>query len=259
MSKQDGGLQMSRPPNSNSPCSRATAQINPRLEKNLAAYIAAAGAAGLGLLAAPQLAEGKVVYTPANIAVNGTTNIDLNHDGLADFVLGYHELDKSIVLAVGPLVTGNEMKLANGGAAAGFFGVPVGPGGQFAATNSYSFGLIMAVAGSYSVTWFFGPWANATNRYLGFKFLINGQTHYGWARMSVADYIHGGQVVLTGYAYETTPNTPIIEGHTHAGNADNLSPSNLLVPSSQPASLGMLALGADALALWRREDDSTPN
>lgn len=244
---------------SNSPRNRATAQINSRLEKSLAAYMAAAGAAGVGLLAAPQLAEGKVVYTPANIAVNGTTNIDLNHDGIADFVLGYHELDKSLVLAVGPLVTGNEMKLAEGGAAAGFFGVPVGPGGQFAATNSYSFGLIMAVAGSYSVTWFFGPWANATNRYLGFKFLINGQTHYGWARMSVADYIHGGQVVLTGYAYETTPNTPIIEGHISGPEkAGSFAPAEL-TPTPQSASLGMLARGADGLALWRREEEAATN
>jgi hypothetical protein len=62
-------------------------------------------------------------------------------------------------------------------------------------------------------------------------------------------------VILSGYAYETTPNTTIIEGHTHTTSASNIAPSDLLAPNPQPATLGMLARGADALALWRREDD----
>ena len=235
---------------------RQPSPVNAKLNQRLIAYVAAAGAAGVGLLAASQTAQAKIVYTPTNTAINGTTKIDLNGDGITDFVIDYQELDKSIVLAVRPLVTGNEMRTTGGGAAAGFFGVPVGPGEKFAATNSYSFGLIMAVAGSFSQTWFFGPWANATNRYLGFKFLINGQTHYGWARMSVGDYLHSsGKVVLNGYAYETTPNTTIIEGHISGGTADNLAPADSLAPISQPATLGMLARGADSLVLWRRKDD----
>jgi|SRR5271165_4064785 len=241
---------------SSKPNRRSTTLINSKLEKNLAAYIAAATAAG-GMLALAPSAEAKVVYTAANTVINGKTTLDLNHDGIADFVIGYQELDKSIVLFVGPQVAGNEMRLASGGAAAGFFGVPVGPGEKFAATNSYSWGLIMAVAGSYSVTWFFGPWANATNRYLGLKFLINGQVHYGWARLSVPDYIHGHAVILTGYAYETTPNTNIIEGHISGPEkADMLAPPDLLAPTPQGASLGMLARGADSLAIWRRDEES---
>jgi hypothetical protein len=105
----------------------------------------------------------------------------------------------------------------------------------------------------YSFSSFFGPFANATNRYLGFKFLVNGQVHYGWARMTVTNSLRN--VVLTGYAYETTPNTTIIEGHLSGGTATNLAPADLLSPASQPATLGMLARGADALTLWRREDD----
>ena len=106
---------------------------------------------------------------------------------------------------------------------------------------------------AYGISRSYGLWANVTNRYLGFKFLINGQVHYGWARVSVTNSIR--TVVLTGYAYETTPNTNIIEGHISGSSADNLMPVDLLAPVPQPASIGMLARGADALALWRREED----
>ena len=50
-----------------------------------------------------------------------------------------------------------------------------------------------------------GEWAYATNRNLGLKFSIQGETHHGWARLSV--YVVKGRPyvrsTLTGYAYET--------------------------------------------------------
>jgi len=50
-----------------------------------------------------------------------------------------------------------------------------------------------------------GEWAYATNRKLGLKFSIQGETHHGWARLSV--YVVKGRPyvrsTLTGYAYET--------------------------------------------------------
>jgi len=235
--------------------SRPTVPLNSKLNQHLAAYVAAASAAGVAVLAAAPQAEAKVVYTPAHTFINGSTTIDLNHDGTADFMLGFHELSKAIVLAVAPEVKGNEI-LMKGEVAAGIFGQPVGPGEKFAASTGGYGWMLMADAGSYSVTWFFGPWANTTNRYLGFKFLINGQAHYGWARLSVGNYLHSETaVVLTGYAYETEPNTKIIDGYLTDGTSDNLTPTDLLAPAPQPAGLGMLARGADALAIWRREDD----
>jgi hypothetical protein len=104
----------------------------------------------------------------------------------------------------------------------------------------------------------YGPWADVTNRYLGFKFLINGQVHYGWARLSVAKYLQS--VLLTGYAYETTPNKTIIEGHISGPEtADAFVPANPLTPGAKPATLGMLARGSDGLALWRREEEAVAN
>ena len=110
-----------------------------------------------------------------------------------------------------------------------------------------------------------GQWVNVFNRYLGLKFQINGETHFGWARMSMKfSFFQKSESVLNGYAYETQPNTPITAGQQH-GEADGVRierdvqaepgpRSSLIAPrAAQPASLGALALGAAGLALWRPE------
>ena len=81
-----------------------------------------------------------------------------------------------------------------------------------------------------------GPFANVTDGYLGLKFEINGQTHYGWARFNVST--SGWNTIdatLTGYAYEDQADTPI-----HIG------------PVPEPGTLGLLALGFLGLGAWRR-------
>ena len=107
-----------------------------------------------------------------------------------------------------------------------------------------------------------GLWNNVKNRYLGLKFTINGTTHFGWARLNVTWTTmfgnHKVTGVLTGYAYETVPNKPIVTGKTKGPEDEgNLEPSNsaaLTVPASRPAKLGMLAMGAPGLSIWRREE-----
>jgi hypothetical protein len=237
---------------------RSTSPLNSKLDKKIAAYMAVAAAAGVSLLAA-QLAEARVVYTPTNVVLTSSIPIDLNNDGVVDFALnefdpyGLHER----FLVASPQVTGNAVRL-NGSAACGFFGVPVGPGEKFGTTSYFGHGVFMAGFFQYSHSSSFGAWTNVTNRYLGFKFLINGQTHYGWARVTVTNQLLN--VALTGYAYETIPNKNIIEGHTSgAERAIDVTPSEILAPAAQPVTLGMLARGADGLSIWRREDESAIN
>jgi len=52
-------------------------------------------------------------------------------------------------------------------------------------------------------------------RYLGLEFLINGEVHFGWARLTVTCKDLRVLATLSGYAYETVPNTPIIAGQTN--------------------------------------------
>jgi len=72
---------------------------------------------------------------------------------------------------------------------------------------------------------------------MGIRFKIKGKSHFGWARLSVTEAAigpayHRIYATLTGYAYETIPNKPIIAGRTHG-------PDVIL----KRATLGALALG----------------
>ncbi len=59
------------------------------------------------------------------------------------------------------------------------------------------------------------------NRYLGVKFLISGQTHYGWIRLTVITEPRGMSATITGYAYETIANKPIKAGQTSEAAAES--------------------------------------
>jgi hypothetical protein len=59
-----------------------------------------------------------------------------------------------------------------------------------------------------------GAWQNVTNHYLGIRFKINGQAHYGWARLTVLEGRFGPIITLTGYAYESVAGAPIVAGQT---------------------------------------------
>jgi hypothetical protein len=79
-----------------------------------------------------------------------------------------------------------------------------------------------------------------TNRYLGLKFVITGKVHFGWARLNVSCSSQGSTItaLLTGYAYETVPNQPIVTGREKSKDI------------SEGATLGRLAKGA-GLSPWR--------
>jgi hypothetical protein len=103
------------------------------------------------------------------------------------------------------------------------------------------------VSGNYGC----GYWGDAQGRFLGLEFTVQGQKHFGWARLN-------GTATLTGYAYETVPNKPIRAGQT-GPVADNLLPELRSAPPSsaslQPPALGLLALGWRGLDAWRKEPE----
>lgn len=240
-----------------SPRRRTITRISPKLDKKLGMYMAAAGAAGVGLT---NTAQAKVVYTPANITVPypGCTPIDFNADGIVDLniCLGYG--DKSFQLfASSP--TGNGVRITTVLPVAGVFGVPVGPGEKFASSFRPMYYKAFGYYGKPSSYQWVGPWANVIDRYLGVKFLISGKPHFGWVRLST---FKTHNPVISGYAYETVPNVSIKDGAVSGtAKVGYLQPPDLQIPASQPASPGMLARGAQGIVIWRREEEvlsSTP-
>jgi hypothetical protein len=206
----------------------------------------------VGLLGLVQLAEGKIVYTPANSQVQSQLRIDLNHDGVTDFyIFSSHTLGNS--LSITPRQANETAEQWSKGhicAAALKEGVTVGPESRFRRKRFGLFLLRMTNLGYTS----FGPWRHLDGqRYLGLKFVVDGKTHYAWARLKIDKEFY----TLTGYAYETIPNKPIITGATKGTDDVPEGPdAAVTMPGPEPASLGALALGAPGLSIWRREEES---
>jgi hypothetical protein len=244
-------------------------------QQRLAMYALSAGAAGAGILCSAPAAEAKVVYTPAHVDVTiGEVPLDLNHDGINDFNLLVNGRtnghSNSNYLSAVPAASGNRV-WGHGGA--GHWGrtiafdLPPGatvgpkqeaaqPGGEKVLALLYS----VRTTGGRSYGGFAGDWANdgqgVNGRYLGFAFTIDGETHFGWARLNV-HFLVGAlpKAILTGYAYETEPNKAIVTGNTQDAESA-ADPSVGLIAQGLPLmspTIGALALGANGLSLWRRE------
>ena len=221
---------------------RSTARLSDSVHGQLNMYALAAGAAGVGVLALVQPAEGRIVYTSAHQVINKSGvayNLDLNHDGKADFILWasswcFSDFCMSQLIAR-PVRGSKGVEGPSGGSVWGS-AYALNRGSRIGPSRPFSAGVMVAEWSGY----FHGHWVNVKNRYLGLKFQIKGKTHYGWARLSVQAKSQIS-ATLTGYAYETIANKPIIAGKTNGPD----------VITVQPASLGHLAAGASAIPVWR--------
>jgi len=224
-------------------------------------YSLTAGAAGVGMLALAQPSEAKVIYTPAHVKFGRNTEflLDLNHDGITDFHLINNFSNFGNRISYRLFVSAyNQPNSIQGveDAAALKVGAQIGPKQHFSHRATL---MAHFYTSSGQVLTSSGPWKNVKNRYLGLKFSVNGKIHYGWARLSVSvhEQVYGISGVLTGYAYETIPNKPIITSKTQGteeGSDGEANPATLDKSTLQSANLGLLAAGAPGLSIWRREE-----
>ena len=231
---------------------RSTARLSDSIHRQLNMYALAATAAGVGALTWAQPAEGKIIYTKADkvIGPKTTFHLDVNHDGINDFDLK----DTMTYFSTGGVraalsVLPDQPKNAAWGhavytvgyASALFANVQVGPKGRFLggaglmAESSISGGR----PSIFSCT---GPWANVANRYLALKFVIKGKPHFGWARLNVSCSGTRVTATLTGYAYESIANRPILTGKERGAD----EPDDPIVAGDSSTTLGQLAQGAKA-------------
>jgi hypothetical protein len=228
---------------------RTPSQLSESMHKHLNAYALAATAAGVGALALTPPAEAKIVYTPAHhtIRKGQAYSIYFNHGRIPDFNV--------VIKASGQVfcVEGETYNnhIYNGVMINGTTGQGGGVGVTFKRgreiPGNYPSGSNGLLAGyNWLLSRYSGNWLPDKNRYLGMKFLIARVWHYGWARVSVRSHTHPFRVtgLVTGYAYETIPNKPIIAGATKGPDAATV----------QPATLGHLAAGASAIPAWRTDN-----
>ena len=242
------------------------------LSRHINSYAIGATAAGVSALALAPLAQAKVVYTPVQVNLVGPHSfyqIDLNHDGIVDF-----SLSNAVTITTDQFFWQLLLGIPVGNAALGTFvghgfpidaramnsGSKIGPGGAFYQSR----GMLASVyygGGGLNVQ---GNWADVSNRYLGVRFQINGETHFGWVRLNVQ--INTTKLTVfsrvTGYAYETTPNQAIDAGETHddvevrGSSFSSPSAASKDTTGVHSSMLGALALGSDGIAIWRPDEES---
>lgn len=233
------------------------------LEHRTTTYSIAAAAAGVSLLALAAPAEGKVVITThISIQVTSTVSLDLNHDGVPDIEFikcGYHSGGTncpnlplgaySTHLSANGLNGGGILDSKQTGALNLARSAPIGKSGYF---GKYAF-MAGRAGTAYTTATPVGNWGSGQpNRFVGVKISINGTTHYGWVRITVKNPKTKGSLTatITEYGYETIANKKVLAGvpSNHAEVPEDAD------ARAAGASLGMLALGAEGLPAWRREE-----
>jgi len=170
------------------------------LENRLLKYSLAAGAVLFGA----KVGNAQVIYTnPADQINVSEFSIDFNGDGTIDLdVKAYPGPHGSVArsdidIATGK-VQGYNRSLYHLGSALNS-SISIGPSKNFSGTFQN------LVYSSY------GQWPGKNQKFLGVKFTISGQTHYGWVRLScssTAPY----KLTVYDYAYQATANTAISSG-----------------------------------------------
>jgi hypothetical protein len=245
---------------------RTPSELSQSVHERLNMYALAASAAGVGTLVLAHPAEAKIVYTPTHVIIglHGSYKLDLNHDGKTDFNFlqsffisqtygeSYQEILTVVPLGENQVIGGVTQTQINSHYAVALApGVRIGPKGRFSKGPNG-----MAWFGTGFTTWCGGHWFDVKNRYLGLEFRVKGKLHYGWARLNVTCTTSQRKATgtLTGYAYETIPNKPIIAGKTHGTDDAEPAPASVTKHTPEQPTLGMLALGSLALSIWRREE-----
>jgi hypothetical protein len=165
--------------------------------------------------------------------------IDLNSDGSDDYdivttgfgmscaAVGMNEIACGLIFGF-PEVGGQAQKIHSGaiiGAYQDGYNYDWTPG----------FGAMVSINGITFPPLIYGYWGSNRD-YLGLRFNIAGQTHYGWIQMYLPATEGAGFV--EGFAYETEPNTPILAG----------------IP--EPSTMALGVLGISSFLLHRRRKAS---
>jgi hypothetical protein len=147
----------------------------------------AVGALLMSLLAFVPTATAEVVYTPVNVTIsgNGSIKIDLNHDGISDFVI--RSVSQLTVCGDrGGLIGSTKITPTTGnGIVVSYLnfaellgsGIPIGAGADFYKAQTVVTQFFICSSGTHTA-----------GGYLGLEFQINGQTHYGWAQVNIYAY-----------------------------------------------------------------------
>lgn len=193
--------------------------MNKNVQKKLQAYAATAGAIAVSGAAA----DAQIIHVDINpdTIVHDTVFYELDMDGAGGpemrFEVGTYQA------SIGPInyaeiqMLGNNNNAIIGSLYSGAYPLPytlnagdsisgTSPNWQNATVNSGLQYLALTVGSSYALA----NWVGANDKYLGVRFMIGSNTHYGWVRMSVSST--ADSIIIKEYAYEALPGIGLTAG-----------------------------------------------
>lgn len=180
--------------------------------KKLASYSALAAT----VLMVSETADAQIIYTDVNpndlVNSPGSYILDLNNDGTTDFQFNLlHSITSTTFIVDRIRVVGSgsnsALEAATSGMVQGYYYAGVlDTGAVIDGGDSFQNKALLATHSSG----FYGNWVNKTERFLGLKLIINSNTYYGWARLSVNAACN--QLIVSDYAVDTVANDGIITG-----------------------------------------------
>ena len=201
------------------------------MKKNLLKNVKSYSALAVGLIAADAV-QAQIVYSDVNpdMVVHGNFDalnwadltghvnyqIDLDDDGNVDYTL---LVRSDLAHGMAQLVpAGNNEYITN--PAPSPMATPIEKGVEIGVTSQVWKGLIVYPNGynylgtlttlGKTVAEQGGGFTGKSDKYVGLKFKIGSQTHYGWARLDARD--DSRQYTLKDFAYESTPDKSILAG-----------------------------------------------
>jgi hypothetical protein len=200
--------------------------MNKELQKRLGKYTAAAAA-----LVSAAGANAQIVYTDVNpdFAHPGDEygyGLDMNNDSNFDFAIFsgdsiYGGTDRVRYTVIAPYGTAAASNAIAGEAPSGYnYALALNSGDMIDATLNWIAATNTMAYNVNSANPYNENWNGVTDKYLGLKFKVGANTHYGWARMdvqAVADVW-----TLKDYAYNGTPDGSITAGQMAGVNTMEL-------------------------------------
>jgi VCBS repeat-containing protein len=203
-------------------------------DSKLSNYVALAGA-----VIASNSINSQIVYTDIpDVTIDSTSSpflIDFDNNAVPEITLAVQRVDGSNTYQGIPIT----YQGAIAGVQLGTYVTLAGASGSGSGSSSYSFQIsalndgdpisanVLFGSSSYNalaaditvdaglfgtIPYQFGPFLDATDKFLGASFVVNGEVHYGWVRLSVA--ADATTIIIKDYAFNACSSGSINAGQT---------------------------------------------
>jgi hypothetical protein len=193
--------------------------------------------------------QAQVVYTDVNpdSLVSSSYELDLNNDGTPEFLIE-KTTDGGIDIVQATGLSNQDSLIGYYAGFPAITGYPSALSSNEVIDGTSTFVDEGVMGGDHELIMEDADWPDGFNRYLGLKFNISGEVHYGWAKIKIStDYV---AFTITEYAYNATAGAAINSGVVSV--EENPSVTEMIVfpnPVSENATLSFFLRDESAIDL----------